>query len=156
GRDIAFYFFTLPALDAVSELLMLIVVVSLIGAALIYLIHGAIDLGRPRMGLNIDRGARAHLLCLFAALFLILAFNAYLAKPNLLFGGSGPVSGASYADIHAAMPILSARMVIAVIVAALAAASVFFRTNRLIWAGVGLYLLTVMAGWTYPSTVQRF
>ncbi|MGH9940291.1 MAG: UPF0182 family protein, partial [Blastocatellia bacterium] len=156
GRDIAFYFFTLPALDAVSELLMLIVIVSLIGAALIYLIHGAIDLGQSGMGFNIERGARSHLLCLFAALFLVLAFSAYLAKPNLLFGGSGLVSGASYADIHATMPILSARIVIAAIAAALAIASVFFRTNRLIWAGAGLYLLTVVAGWLYPAAVQRF
>jgi len=156
GRDIAFYFFTLPALDVVSEGLMLIVIVSLIGAALIYLIHGAIDLGQSRFGFNIDRGPRFHLLCLFAALFLILAFEAYLAKPNLLFGGSGPVSGASYADIHAAMPIISARIYIAIIVAALAVASVFFRTNRLIWAGIGLYLLTIVAGWVYPSSVQRF
>src|SRR5262245_32786383 len=156
GRDIAFYFFTLPALDAVSEWVMLMVIVSLIGAALIYLIHGAIDLGQSRMGFNIERGARSHLLCLFAAMFLILAFEAYLAKPNLLFGGSGPVSGASFADIHATMPILSARIYIAIIVAALAVASVFFRTNRLIWAGIGLYLLTIVAGWIYPSAVQRF
>jgi uncharacterized protein len=156
GRDISFYFFTLPALDAVSEWLMLIVIVSLIGATLIYLIHGAIDLGQSRFGFSIDRGARFHLLCLFAALSLILAFEAYLAKPNLLFGGSGPVSGASYADIHAAMPIISARIYIAIIVAALALLSVFFRTNRLIWAGIGLYLLTIVAGWIYPSTVQRF
>jgi uncharacterized protein len=156
GRDIAFYFFTLPALDAVSEWLMLIAVVSLIGAALIYLAHGAIDLGQSRMGFGIDRGARSHLFCLFAALALILAFEAYLAKPNLLFGENGPVSGASYADIHSTMPILSARIVIAVIVAALALLSVFFRTNRLILAGVGLYLLTVVAGWVYPATVQRF
>src|SRR5262249_29432626 len=82
--------------------------------------------------------------------------DAYLARPNLLFGGNWPVSGASYADIHATMPILSARIIIAVIVAALALLSVFFRTNRLIWAGVGPYLLTVVAGWLYPSSVQRF
>ena len=156
GRDIAFYFFTLPALDAASGLLMLIAIVSLIGSALIYLAHGAIDLGQSRIGFNIDRGARSHLFCLFAALSLILAFEAYLAKPNLLFGGSGPVAGASYADINATMPILSARIYIAIIVAALAVASVFFRTNRLILGGIGLYLLTIVAGWVYPTTVQRF
>jgi uncharacterized membrane protein (UPF0182 family) len=155
GRDIAFYFFTLPALDAVSELLFMIVIVSLIGAALIYLIHGAFDFGHGRMRFNIERGARAHLLCLVAAFFLSLAFDTYLEKPNLLFGGSWPVSGAGYADIHATMPILSARIVIAIIVAALAAASVLFRTNRLIWAGVGLYLLTIVAAWVYPASVQR-
>jgi uncharacterized protein len=156
GRDIAFYFFTLPALDAVSEWLTLIAIVSIVGAALIYLIHGAIDFGRGRSGFAIERGARSHLLCLLAAVFLIFAFEAYLAKPNLLFGGNELTPGASYADIHATLPILSARMVIAIIVAALAAASVFFRTNRLIWAGIGLYLLTIAAGWIYPAAVQRF
>jgi uncharacterized membrane protein (UPF0182 family) len=54
------------------------------------------------------------------------------------------------------MPILSARMAIAVIVAALAIASLFVRTNRMILAGVGLYLLTLLAGWFYPAAVQRF
>lgn len=156
GRDIAFYFFTLPALEAASEWLMLILLVSIVGAALIYVVHGAIDFGQTRMSFDIDRGARSHLFCLIAALALILAFEAYLSRVNLLFGGSGPVSGASYADINASMPILSARIVIAVIVAALAVASVFFRTNRLILAGVGLYLLTIVAGWLYPAAVQRF
>jgi len=156
GRDIAFYFFTLPALDAFSEWLLLLVVVSLVGAALIYVIHGAIDFGASRISFNIEHGARAHLLCLFAALFLALAFEAYLARPNLLFGESGPVTGASYTDIHASLPILSARIVIAVIIAMMAVASVFFRSNRLVWAGIGLYLLTIAAGWIYPAAVQRF
>jgi len=156
GRDIAFYFFTLPALDAFSEWLLLLVVVSLVGAALIYVIHGAIDFGVSRMSLNIEHGARAHMLGLFAALFLILAYEAYLARPGLLFGESGPVTGASYTDVHASLPIISARMVVAVIIAALAIVSVFFRSNRLILAGVGLYLLTIAAGWIYPAVVQRF
>ncbi|MGE0129676.1 MAG: UPF0182 family protein [Blastocatellales bacterium] len=156
GRDIAFYFFTLPALDRVSEWLLLLVGVSLAGAVLIYVIHGAIDFGRTQLSFSIERGARSHLLGLFAALFLILAFEAYLARPELLFGESGPVTGASYTDINASLPILSARMIVAVIVAALAIASIFFRSNRLIWAGVGLFLLTIAAGWIYPAAVQRF
>jgi uncharacterized protein len=156
GRDIGFYFFTLPALDAVSDLLMLIAIVSVVGAALIYLAHGAIDFGRGGMGFPIERGARAHLFCLLAAVFLIRAFDAYLARPNLLFGGNDLVAGASYADVNAMLPILNARMIIAIIVAALALLSVLFRTNRLIFAGVGLYLLTIAAGWIYPAAVQRF
>lgn len=156
GRDIAFYFFTLPALDRVSDWLLLLVGASLAGAALIYLAHGAVDLGRTQLNFSVERGARAHLLCLVAALFLVLAFEAYLARPELLFGESGPVTGASYTDIHASLPILSARMIIAVIVAALAVASAFLRSNRLIWAGVGVYLLTIVAGWIYPAAMQRF
>jgi uncharacterized membrane protein (UPF0182 family) len=156
GRDIAFYVFTLPALDAIAEWLLLLVGASLIGALLIYLVHGAIDFSRSRLSVNIDHGARTHLLCLFAALFLVLGLNAYLARPNLLFGESGPVAGAGYTDINASLPILSAQMVVAALVAVAAIASIFFRSNRLIWAGVGLYLLTIVAGWVYPSSVQRF
>jgi uncharacterized membrane protein (UPF0182 family) len=156
GRDIAFYVFTLPALDAIAEWLLFLVGASLAGALLIYLIHGAIDFSRSRMSVNIDHSARTHLLCLFAALFLVLGLEAYLARPNLLFGESGPVAGAGYADINASLPILSAQMVIAAIVAAAAIASVFFRSNRIIWTGVGLYFLTIVAGWVYPSSVQRF
>src|SRR5215475_5070939 len=68
GRDIAFYIFTLPALDAVSDWLLLITLISLVGAALIYVVHGAIDFGGSRMSLDIERGARSHLLCLFGGL----------------------------------------------------------------------------------------
>src|SRR5262249_38839258 len=66
------------------------------------------------------------------------------------------VSGASYTDIHATAPILTARIGVAVIVAALTLASVFFRTNRLILAGAGFYPLTIVAGLLFPSAVRRF
>jgi uncharacterized membrane protein (UPF0182 family) len=42
GRDIAFYFFTLPALEALTSLLLTLVIVGLIGTALIYAVIGAV------------------------------------------------------------------------------------------------------------------
>ncbi|MGH9849736.1 MAG: UPF0182 family protein, partial [Blastocatellia bacterium] len=156
GRDIAFYFFTLPAMEAVSKWLFLLVVVSLFGAALIYALRGAIDFNQARMRISLERGARSHLLALLAALFLIFAWQAYLEGPNLLFGVSGPVSGASYTDINASMPLLYVKMVVAAVVALLAVASIFFGSNRLIWVGVGVYVLTIVSGLIYPAVMQRF
>ncbi|MGH9844482.1 MAG: UPF0182 family protein [Blastocatellia bacterium] len=156
GRDIAFYFFTLPMMEAVSRWLFLAVVVSLIGSALIYVVRGAIEFGQSRASFNLARGPRAHLLCLIAAAFLIFAWQAYVAMPNLLFGGDGPVAGARYADVNALLPILYVQGVVALVVALLAIASIFLASNRLLWIGAFVYLLTIAAGWVYPGLVQRF
>jgi uncharacterized protein len=167
GRDIAFYFFTLPALEALASLLLTLVIVGLIGAALIYAVIGAVHramLG-PMLGSDtfsklrrfaLGRGPRAHLLGLVAALFLLLAGQAYLVIPNLLFSTSGLITGASYTDIKATLPLLYVQVGVAVLVAVLAAASIFRSRSRLLWVGLGLYLLVLVAGWLYPAIVQRF
>jgi uncharacterized membrane protein (UPF0182 family) len=170
GRDIAFYFFTLPALEALASLLFIVTVVSLIGTAAIYMVRGAarVAMREPMLGSNIfsklrqfalGRGPRAHLLSLVAVMFLALAAQAYLGIPNLLFSTSGPMAGASYTDINATLPLLYMQVGVASLVALLAAASIFragLARNRLLWAGLGLYLLTLAAGLVYPAIVQRF
>jgi uncharacterized protein len=89
-------------------------------------------------------------------LFLLLAWQSYLAMPNLLFGEDGPVAGARYTEIHALLPILYAQSVVAAVVALLAVASILLRSNRLVWIGAFVYLLTIAAAWIYPGIMQRF
>jgi uncharacterized membrane protein (UPF0182 family) len=156
GRDIAFYFFTLPAMEATARWLFLVTIVCLIGAVLIYALRGAVDFNQARMRLSLERGPRAHVFGLLAALFLVFAWQAYLEGPNLLFGVSGPVSGASYTDINASMPLLYVKMIVAAVVALLAVASIFLESNRLIWVGAGVYVLAIVGGLIYPAVVQRF
>src|SRR6185436_14061212 len=105
GRDIAFYFFTLPALEFLAGLLLTLVLVCLLGAALIYATRAADFFSKLRR-FDLGDGPRAHLLSLVAALFLLLAWQAYLGIPNLLFSTSGPIAGASYTDINATLPLL--------------------------------------------------
>ena len=162
GRNISFYFFTLPALEAITKWVSLIIVASLIGSALIYLARGALNINQSRgsnrigFGFSLSRRPRAHLLALLAGWFLIFAAQGYLAMPNLLFGQSGPVAGASYTDINANLPILYLKVGVAVLLAVMAVASIFLSSTRLIWAGVAIYLLTLIGGWLYPAMVQRF
>jgi uncharacterized protein len=156
GRDIGFYFFTLPLLEVVARLLLILVIVSLIGAALIYMARAANTFSEWRTQFAFERGPRAHLLSLVAALFLVLAWQAYLEMPNLLYSARGPVAGVSYTDLNAALPLLYAQVGVAVIVAALAAASMWRSKSRLLWAGVGAYLLVLAGSWLYPGIVQRF
>ncbi|MEO6727048.1 MAG: UPF0182 family protein [Blastocatellia bacterium] len=154
GRNIAFYFFTLPLLELIAQLLFLFVIVCLIGAGVLYALRGGINLGGKSP--LIERAPRKHLLGLVAAFFLVLAWRAYLEMPNLLFSSNGPVAGASYTDIAARLPLLWLEVGAALLVAALAIATMFSSRIRLLLMGLAIYALTLAGGWLYPSLVQRF
>ncbi len=159
GRDLAFYFFTLPLLELVARLLFLLVIVCLVGATLIYFartLEGLSKVIGRGLSLTLASGPRAHLLVLVAALFLVFAFEAWLGMPNLLFASSGPVAGASYTDVNATLPLIKAQAIVAALVAILALACIFSSTSRLVFFGVALYGAVLVVGWIYPSFVQRF
>jgi uncharacterized membrane protein (UPF0182 family) len=155
GRDIGYYFFTLPLLDLVSELLIGLVILALIGAL-------AADFARQsilvtRSGLLIDRGAKRHLFCLVALLFTLLAWRAYLGRFELLYSTRGPVSGVSYTDHSAVLPMLTVELIAALLAAALALVSAFTKRTRLVLPGAAIYVaVVVLGGWIYPGLVQRF
>lgn len=159
GRDIGFYFFTLPALETLISLLFTLVLIGGIGAAAVYLVRGVTrgaDTFSKLRRFGLGRGPRAHLLSLVAALFLVLAGQAYLGISNLLFSNSGPVAGASYTDLNATLPLLYLQVGVAVLVAVLAVTSIFLTKSRLLWVGAGLYLVTLAAVAVYPAAVQSF
>jgi hypothetical protein len=155
GRDIGFYFFTLPLLESVSELLLLLLVAALVLTGALYALRGGVRfLGD---GLMVERAPRRHLLCLLSGVFLILGWRAWLEMPNLLYSTDGPVAGASYTDITARLPMLKAEMFVALIIALMAAATMFIYSLRPLLLGLGVYVLVlVIGGWLYPAVVQRF
>lgn len=154
GRDIGFYFFTLPLLEFGSQLLLLFLIICLVGAVMIYALRGALIFSENRAVL--ERAPRRHLLGLVAAIFLVLAGRAWLAIPNLLFSTEGHVAGAGYTDVAARLPLLRAQIFAALLVAVLAVVSAFLPGLRWLFVGAGLYVLVLVGGWLYPSFVQRF
>ena len=155
GRDIAFYFFTLPLLELVSQLLLLFLLAALAGTLALYALRGGVRLSGE--GLMVERAPRRHLLCLLAGVFLILAWRAWLEMPGLLYSTEGHVAGAGYTDIAARLPMLKVEIAVALAVALLAAATMFTYRIRLLLLGIGAYLIVlVIGGWLYPAVVQRF
>jgi uncharacterized membrane protein (UPF0182 family) len=155
GRDIAFYIFTLPLLEIISQLLLLLSIVALAGSIVIYAIRNGFRFFRN--SLEIERGPRKHLFALAAAVFLILAWRAWLDIPKLLYSIRGPFEGASYTDVNAELPVLWIEIFAALLIAVLAIVSMFVYRNRLLLGGIAVYLLVaVFAGWLYPAFVQRF
>lgn len=155
GRDISFYFFTLPLFDLLSATLLEMVVVVVVGVLILNLMRSATGFDK-KVGL-IGSASRKHLLALGSLFFLILAWRARLEMFHLLYSDRGPVAGASYTDLTALLPMLKAEVFVALLLAVISLACLMVTRNSILWLGLGLYLLTLVGGkWFYPSFVQRF
>src|SRR4051794_7685132 len=144
GRDIGFYLFRLPAVSAGLTLLVLLTVLSLVGAALVYAIGGALVL-QPRRITVAPRAAR-HLGALLALLFVLFGIQLWTVdSAALLYSTTGPLVGASYADVHVLLGGIRLSAAAAVLAAALVVYGVL--RDKLLWfaflavagyAGVGI------------------
>ncbi|MEW5981719.1 MAG: UPF0182 family protein [Acidobacteriota bacterium] len=154
GHDVAFYVFTLPWLTFVRGLAMAVVTLTTAGAAFIYLLPGRASSGRSSP-IRALRAGQAHLSLLGSVILLLLGAGAWLDRAGLLVSPAGIIHGATYADVSAGMPALSALAVMALVGAALAVASAFSRSAWLLVLAFGLYVITWLGGSGYAIAVQR-
>jgi uncharacterized membrane protein (UPF0182 family) len=155
NRDISFYVFQLPVYDFVRGLALAIVVLSLVFAAGIYILAGAVGIG-PRNRVDTTRRTRIHLSILAAVLFILMAAGAWLDTFRILVSSSGGlVHGGSYVDVHARLPFLYATTTVLGIGAILALVHAVTRRVWPIPAAIGLYLVVAMAGALYAAILQR-
>src|SRR3974390_1600639 len=115
GRDIGFYFFSLPAYVAIKYWLLLVLFLSALLAGAVYWAHGHIEYHAQRR--SISPVAIAHGSVLLALLFVVKAWSYFLDRYLLLYGDNGVVVGAGYTDVHVQLPVLWLLIVLAVIAA---------------------------------------
>jgi len=155
NKNASFYVFTLPVLEIVSGSVMLILGVSLISSALLYLLKGAIFI-HPH-GIGAEKAVRIHLSILGSLLFLVLSLNAYIGMHALISSSNRLVAGAAYTDIHATIPFLKAQMALAIVTAALLLFGVFLKRSILVLGGIGLYIaISFIGSSVYPSIIHKF
>ncbi len=155
GYDVGFYMFQLPLLEAMSSFLLTTLGFSLLATAGLHLLRGGVTPGAR--GLTAHRSSRAHLTGIGAAILLVLAFDAWLAIPELLFSNNGPVTGASYSDVQAKLPALWAELAAAVLAAVLLVVSATRKRLVLLFSGVGVYVaVQLIAVQLYPTIIDRF
>jgi uncharacterized membrane protein (UPF0182 family) len=156
GRDIGFYVFTLPLLELVHGIVLLVAVLMAASALGVYVFGEEVGLTGPRQ-LFVSRRATRHLALLAALLLLVLAFGAWLQIPQLLTATAGNMTGASYSDVHARMPALRLLAGAAVLGAVLAVWQAM-RGGRLlpIAAAAALYIVVALGGSAYAAVIQRF
>jgi len=154
GRDISFYVFRLPLLEAIYTWVMVLLGGTFLLAVAIYLLHRGVQL-TPRGPVVVPQ-ARAHLLTLGALLLVAKAGGYYLDTFNLLLSPRGIVFGAGYSDIHANLPALRILAILALVCAALCIWQIGRRGIRPIFIALGALLVANILGLgILPSVMQR-
>lgn len=157
GRDISFYFFSLPFLETLANFLLWTLVLSLIGITLIYAGRKAVK-KRKQLNYDVEDSPKKHIFLILGIIFLIMAVKTYFVKiSHLLYSTNGPFTGASYVDIHANLPVLKLMTFILVIGAIACILNLFWKKSHFVWGAVIIYLgVSVLGGWLYPLIMDKF
>src|SRR6266566_3368864 len=157
GRDLAYYVFTLPIVTGVLAILTVLVTVSLLACGALYALRGDVVLYRRTV--TIEPSARLHLALLIAAMFVLTALRIYFVRlPGTLYSTTGPLVGASFADLHGRLIGLRIAGVAAILGAVLVLAGLRSkRPGRTALLAVGIYFgVSLLGVGIYPAIVQKF
>ncbi len=155
GMDVSFYIFTLPLMKFLQGWLVIVLFLSLFGAAGIYLLEQRDNLEEGRFVLL--PYAQLHLSVIGALIFLAFAWGHWLDGFELMYSDRGVVFGASYTDINVVLPVLRIMMGVAALSAVLLIINIFIRKNIFPLAAIFIWLVGgfLLRG-VVPGVVQRF
>ncbi|MFA6391394.1 MAG: UPF0182 family protein [Patescibacteria group bacterium] len=160
-KDISYYIFTVPFIRIIIQLFESIIFIGIAGSLLIYFMLGVIQI---RGGLKnffrtgVIHSAKRFISVLFSLLFVLISLKTYLIDiPSLVYSKTGNFVGASYTDVHVAIPVLQISAVIALLVGLILFIHAFKSVTRMMITSIGIYLLTgIVGGWVVPEIVQQF
>ena len=155
GRDAGFYVFGLPFYSLVYQYVFSLIVVSIAGAAAVYLLSGGLlSLGQGR--LSFHPRAKVHLSVLVGLAFLARAAGYFLEMARLVYSPRGAAFGASYTDIHADLPALKALIALAVVASVVTVVTAARRSARpAVIAFAALVLVSLLLRQGYTTLVQQ-
>jgi len=154
GRDISFYAFDYPVYRLILSFGFTAVIVSLILAIGIHYLSGAIRLQTP--GPKITLSARRHLTVLVFVFMALKAVAYWLDRYGFVFSARSKFTGASYTDVHSALPAKTILFWITILLAIGVLASIWLRSALLPGIGfVVLLVLSILIGGIYPAIVQQ-
>ncbi len=157
GLDLSFYLFELPVYRFLQGWFAPLFIITLIGAAAIYLADNWTGLQRGQIRLDVPKSMHRHLAALATVIFLLWAAGYLLDLYELLYSPRGVTFGASYTDINAARLALIVQLILAVVLALVAMVNIFRSAIRPLLVAGGLWLAaTVILGIIYPSILQRY
>ena len=155
GRDISFYAWDYPVYRAMLGFGFAAVLFSLVLCIGLHYLTGAIRLQTP--GPKMTLAARRHLTALVFVFMALKAVAYWLDRYGLVFSQRSKFTGASYTDVHSALPAKTILFWIAIVLALGVLASIWLRSVLL--PGIGfavLLILSIVISGIYPAAVQRF
>lgn len=156
NRDISFYLFRLPLISGVLSTLITLTLLSFVATAAMYWLRNEITLP-PRRASAKPRAAR-HLGGLLVLLFVLFAIRTWIVDTSgLLFSTTGPLIGASYTDVHIALPGLYVCAVVGILAAVWVAFGIV--RDKLVWSAVSAtvvyVVVSVLARGIVPAAFQK-
>jgi len=154
-RDVGYYVFTVPVIAGAIGLAIAVTTLTLLATIMLYGVRRDIVVFRRQV--TVEPSARLHLAVLIALLFVLVALRVYFVRlPGLLYSTTGPLVGASYADLHAQLTGLRLAGLAAVAGGALVLWGTRSHLARNSVLAVGLYFGVSLLGVAlYPTIVQR-
>ena len=154
GRDISFYAWDYPVYRILLSFGFTAIIFSLILSIAIHYLSGAIRLQTP--GPKITLSARRHLTVLVFVFMALKAVAYWLDRYGFVFSSRSKFTGASYTDVHAALPAKTILFWITIILALAVLGSIWLRSALLPAIGfVVLLVLSILIGGIYPAIVQQ-
>jgi uncharacterized membrane protein (UPF0182 family) len=156
GKDIAYFVFTLPMVNAVLGILTTLIVVSLVLVTPLYLLRRDVVVLQRRV--TVEPSAQWHLGVLLAGLFVALALRVWIIDvPSISYATTGPFVGASYSDLGIKLPALRILAFVAVVGAVVVLWGARRRQLvRYVAIATVLYLGVALLGQAAVSATQRF
>ncbi|KGN34945.1 membrane protein [Knoellia sinensis KCTC 19936] len=152
GLDVGFFVFTLPWLRFLVSFFTVVLLLSLIAAAFTHYVYGGLQL--PGRGVT-TRAAFIQIATIASLLALARAAAYWLDRYTLTTSESRLITGITYTDANAVLPIKAILAVATIMCAGFFVASIWTRSWRLPLIGVGLLtVLSIVAGGLYPAAVQ--
>ncbi len=155
SRDVSFYFFSLPFMEKVVRLGLILSLLALAGVLALYYFKGTLAWRKLSQAGERSRTG-THISLLVSLVFVLLAANAYLNRFEVLFGSHEVFSGASYSDLNARLPMLTLLTFAALAGALLWIINAFAASNRYAVSAVLLYFAVLFLGNLYPAFIQKF
>jgi uncharacterized protein len=145
---------SLPAYVVLKNWLLLTLIASVLFAGAVYWLHGDLDFSQQSR--SISQTTVAHGSVLLGVFFAVKAWSYVLDRFLLLYGDNGVVVGASFTDVHLALPVLWLLIGLAVVAAFLCWANLRVRTYKLpLAATVLVFGTSFLLAEVLPAVFQR-
>ena len=150
GEEISFYIFQLPVLQMLQDWGTGVLLTTGLAAVLFYGV--SLTLGGPLLP---NRGIRAHVSVLGAALLALIAMQYWLNRFDLMLIPTGVVFGPGYTDLNVRLPLYTLLSVVSAVTGVLLLVNIALRGVALPALGVAALSGVLVLGNVYAEVVQR-
>lgn len=155
GRDISYYVFILPLYLFLKNWVLTTLILTLVTAGLLYLSSGQIKWETKKLFTS-DK-ARRHILFLLLLITLVIAWNYWLARFQLLFSTSGLVFGPDFTAAEVIRPMYIVMIFISMVTAVFVFIGMVKSSLKSLIIGAGILVgaVAILTG-LVPLLVQQF